>query len=78
MKKYDYVILDGPSVPGSSDVRVICNKVDGVVLVLEAGKTRKQVAVRAKQELEEAGGKLLGVVLNKRKFYIPEWIYKRL
>jgi capsular exopolysaccharide synthesis family protein len=77
-EKYDYVILDGPSVPGSSDVRVICNKVDGVVLVLEAGKTRKQVAVRAKQELEEAGGKLLGVVLNKRKFYIPEWIYKRL
>ena len=49
-----------------------------MVLVLEAGKTRKQVAVRAKQELEEAGGKLLGVVLNRRKFYIPEWIYKRL
>ena len=51
---------------------------DGVVIVIEAGKTREQVAVRAKKELEEAGGKVLGVVLNKRKFYIPEWIYKRL
>ena len=58
--------------------RVLCTKVDGVVLVIEAGKTREQVAVRAKKELEEAGGKVLGVVLNKRKYHIPEWIYKRL
>ena len=47
-------------------------------LVLEAGKTRRQVAIRARKELEEAGGKLLGVVLNKRRYYIPDWIYRRL
>lgn len=75
---FDYIILDGPPVPNFSGARVLCTKVDGVVLVIEAGKTRKQVAVRAKKELEEAGGKVLGVVLNKRKYYIPEWIYKRL
>jgi Mrp family chromosome partitioning ATPase len=57
---------------------VICAKVDGVIMVVESGKTREQVAVRAKKELEEAGGKVLGVVLNKRKFHIPEWIYRRL
>jgi capsular exopolysaccharide synthesis family protein len=77
-EKYDYVILDGPPIPSFSEARVLCTKVDGVVLVIEAGKTREQVAVRAKKELEEAGGKILGVVLNKRKYYIPEWIYKRL
>ena len=75
---YDYIILDGPPVPSFSEARVICAKVDGVVLVVEAGKTREQVAVRAKKELEEAGGKVLGMVLNRRKYYIPEWIYKRL
>jgi capsular exopolysaccharide synthesis family protein len=75
---FDYIILDGPSIPSFSEARALCTKVDGVVLVIEAGKTRKQVAVRAKKELEEAGGKVLGVVLNKRKYYIPEWIYKRL
>jgi Mrp family chromosome partitioning ATPase len=52
--------------------------VDGVLLVLEAGKTRRHVAIRAKKELEEAGGKLLGVVLNKRRYHIPERVYKRL
>jgi protein-tyrosine kinase len=76
--QFDYVILDGPPVPSFSEARVICAKVDGVIMVVESGKTREQVAVRAKKELEEAGGKVLGVVLNKRKFHIPEWIYRRL
>jgi capsular exopolysaccharide synthesis family protein len=75
---FDYVILDVPPFPSFSEARVLCRKVDGVVLVLEAGKTRKQVAVRAKQAIEAAGGNILGVVLNKRKYYIPNWIYRRL
>jgi protein-tyrosine kinase len=76
--EFDYVILDGPPLPGFSESKVICSKVDGVVMVVESGKTRKQVALRAKKEIEKAGGTVLGVVLNKRKFHIPKWIYKRL
>lgn len=76
--QFDYVILDGPPTPSFSETRVLCSKVDGVILVLHAGKTRRQVALRAKQVIEEAGGRVLGVVLNRRKFYIPAWIYKRL
>ena len=77
-ESFDYVILDAPPVPAFSESRVICGKVDGVILVVKSGKTRHQVALRVKKELQEAGGKILGVVLNKRRFYIPEWIYRRL
>jgi protein-tyrosine kinase len=77
-EKFDYVILDGPPVPAFPECLVLCAKVDGVVLVLESGKTRRQVALRARKQVEEVGGKMLGVVLNKRKYYIPEWIYRRL
>lgn len=77
-ERYDYVIFDGPPIHGSSECRVLCTKVDGVVLVIQSGKTRRQVALNAKKQLEEAGGKILGVVLNKRRFYIPEFIYRRL
>jgi len=77
-RQFDYVILDAPPVPRFSESRVVCPKVDGVIIVLGSGKTRREVAVRAKKNLEEAGGKVLGVVLNRRKFYIPNWIYKRL
>ena len=75
---FDFVILDAPPAIGFSEAKVICQKVDGVVLVLGSGTTRRQVALKAKREVEEAGGKVLGVVLNRRKFYIPTWIYERL
>lgn len=76
--EFDYVVLDGPPLPSFSESKVICNKVDGVVIVIESGKTRKQVALRAKKYIEQAGGTVLGVVLNKRKYHIPKWIYRRL
>jgi len=77
-EKFDYVILDSPPVTRFSETQTISKKVDGVILVVESGKTRRQVAERAKQDIEKAGGDLLGVVLNKRKYHIPEWIYRRL
>lgn len=77
-EEFDYVILDSAPLPNFAEARVLCEKVDGVVLVIESGKIRRQVALRAKKELEDAGAQILGVVLNKRKYYIPDWLYKRL
>ena len=77
-EEFDYVILDSAPLPSFAEARVLCEKVDGVVLVVESGKIRRQVALRAKKELEDAGAQILGVVLNKRKYHIPDWLYKRL
>ena len=77
-KKFDYIVLDGPPIPLFAESRVIGAKMDGVVLVIESGKTRRQVALTVKNQLEAAGSKILGVVLNKRRHYIPDWIYRRL
>lgn len=76
--RFDHIILAGGPYPTLPEYRAIYAKVDGVVLVIESGKTRRPVALAAKKELEEAGGRVLGVVLNRRKYYIPGWIYKRL
>ena len=77
-ESFDYVIVDAPPITVFSETRMLCNKVDGIILVLEFGKTRKQVAQKVKQELEAAGGNFLGLIINKRKYYIPKWIYDRL
>ena len=77
-EKFHYVILDSPPVNSYGESTVIASKVDGVIMVLESDKTRQQVAIRAKEEMEKAGANVLGVILNKRKHYIPEWIYTRL
>lgn len=74
----DWVLFDAPPVNQFDEGLALSGKVDGVVMVLQAEKTRWEVAQAAKQRVEESGGKVLGVVLNKRKFYIPKWIYKTL
>ncbi len=75
---FDLVIVDSPPATASPDGIAISRHVDGVVLVLEAEKTRLPVAVKAKETIEKHGGKLLGVVFNKRRYYIPDFIYRRL
>jgi Mrp family chromosome partitioning ATPase len=72
------VLLDAAPIGNYPDPQIICPKVDGVIMVITAGKTRRQVAQRVKKEIEDAGGRILGVVINRRKYYIPAWIYKRL
>lgn len=74
----DWVLFDGPPVNHFDEGLALSGKVDGVVMVLQAEKTRWEVAQAAKQRLEDSGGKVLGVVLNKRKFYIPKWLYRTL
>lgn len=75
---YSLVLIDGPSVLATADTLFLAPLVDGVVFVVEAGKTRRQVVSLAQERLQHAGAKTLGVVLNRRRFYIPRWIYRRI
>lgn len=76
--RFDFVILDAPPVTLYPDSINLCSKVDGVIFVVEAEKTRWEAAQEAKERLRAAGAKILGGVLSKRKYYIPQAIYKRL
>jgi capsular exopolysaccharide synthesis family protein len=75
---FDFVIIDAAPIGESSDAFALCQFADGVVLVLEAGKTRKETARVAESNLRAAGIPILGGVLNKRTFPIPEFLYSRL
>jgi len=75
---FDLILVDTPPVSQSPHALAICQKVDGVVMVIEAEKTREPVAESVKHKITKAGGNILGVVLNKRRYYIPTNIYSRL
>ena len=70
-ERFNYVVLAAPPVPSFSECRVLCARVDGVVLVLESGKTGRQVALRAKKQLVETEDKLLGVILDRTRALNP-------
>jgi Mrp family chromosome partitioning ATPase len=72
------VILDLPPVSESVVGPALAKAVDGVVLVVEAERTRSQSVRATHKTLQMYGGNVLGVVLNKRRFHIPEVVYRRL
>lgn len=66
-KQYDMVVFDTPPVLAVTDAQVLANQCDGTILVVASGSTDKDSAVKAKELLEAAKAKLLGVVLNRKK-----------
>jgi capsular exopolysaccharide synthesis family protein len=76
--EFDYVLLDGPPVNLYADTALLGKLADGVVLVVQANSTHREVARKAKESLEGAKVRLLGAVLNKRTFPIPESLYRKL
>jgi capsular exopolysaccharide synthesis family protein len=75
---YDWIIIDSPPVTSYPDVATIAAAAGGAILVVEAEKTRQEVVEEAKRVLEVSGVDLLGAVLNKRRYHIPNFIYRRL
>jgi non-specific protein-tyrosine kinase len=72
--QFDFIVVDGPPVNSYADASVLATKVDGVILVVEADQTPVVEAENAKRQLGKVGARILGVVLNRRRSYIPKII----
>jgi Mrp family chromosome partitioning ATPase len=77
-ERYDLILIDSIPASVSPDGIEIARRVDGVILVVEAEKTRWPVVESLKERILNGGGNILGIVLNKRRLHIPDAIYKRL
>ena len=67
-EKADVVLFDAPPIIAVTDAAVLSSKVDGVLLVINAGKTKREHAQRAKALLEKVNARLVGAVLNNVPF----------
>jgi len=76
--EFDYVLVDAPPVNLYADAILLGQLADGVVLVVQANSTRRETARKVKETLQAAKVNLLGTVLDKRTFPIPEPFYRRL
>ena len=73
---FDYFLLSAAI--GDSDMPSLCNLCEAAVLVITANVTRREAAVKAKEQLLRQKVTLLGTVLDQRTMPIPESIYRRL
>jgi non-specific protein-tyrosine kinase len=60
----DIVLFDAPPVAAVTDAALLASKLDGVLLVVSAGQTKREHALRAKELLEKINVRLVGTVLT--------------
>ncbi|MDF2926678.1 MAG: capsular biosynthesis protein [Paenibacillaceae bacterium] len=64
--RYDVLIIDAPPAGAVSDALVLSSKCDGVLMVIDSGKVRREQALKVKASFEHVKARMLGVVLNNR------------
>lgn len=60
----DVVLIDSPPLLAVSDALPLTSLVDGVVLVVRAGVTQRRALLRAKEQLDRAGARVVGILVN--------------
>jgi len=63
-EKYDHVLIDSPPLINVTDPIILSTLVQGVILVVHGGQSRRTIVARARRELANVGAKIFGVVLN--------------
>ncbi len=76
--EFDYAVIHAPPAGTSGEAETLAQLTDGLVLVVEAHRTRRVSARAIQQKLQAAHVPILGAVLSGRTFPIPERLYRRL
>ena len=75
---FKYVLIDCHSVNITTSLTLMAELVDGVVIIAAAGQTRRDEIQRMERVVEMAQGKMLGFILNKRRYPVPRWLYEKI
>lgn len=77
-KQSSLILFDMPPVNELVSQSLPLADLDGLLLVVEAERSRRPAVQRAMSQLQRAGAKIEGVILNKRKTHVPNWLYNRI
>lgn len=74
-KNFTHIVIDSPPIASFTDGVLIAAMVDGVLLVVHAGKSSRGIVRRSRQLLQEVGAKIFGVVLNNANLRSQDGYY---
>jgi MinD-like ATPase involved in chromosome partitioning or flagellar assembly len=77
-RDFSFVIVDFAATQSSDETAIESQHCHGVLFVVDPEHTRWHSALRAVRTLTDAGTRVVGAVLNKRRFPIPGWLYRTL
>jgi hypothetical protein len=75
-EEFDHVLISAPPIASQTASTLMGQLADGIVLVVEANRTRRDSLRQIQEDLEVARVKLLGAVLDQRTYPIPKFLYR--
>lgn len=73
-----FAVFDLPPLSAGVTAERLSAMMDYVILIVESERVRWQTVREAQRRITAAGANLLGAVLNKRRYHIPAWLYRRI
>lgn len=74
--RFDTVLFDAPPVMSVTDPGVLGSQTDGVLMVVQAGRTQRASVQHAEQLLSQAHARVLGYIITNVEYHLPEYIYR--
>ena len=74
-KHFDYIVLDTPPLQAVSDAQILSTKVDGSIIVVRAGVTKKDAVNNAVSIIKKVNGDIIGTVLNAAEYKKDKYYY---
>lgn len=74
--QFDIALYDSPAINRHVDAQILSTRMDGVLLVIRSDRSKRDEVVTAKNEINSAGGKLIGAVMNDFRNPIPSFFRK--
>lgn len=75
---YGMAFYDSPATNRYVDAHLLSKLMDGVLLVIRSGRSKRDEVFAAKSEINSGGGKLIGAIVNDFRNPIPSFLYRRL
>jgi polysaccharide biosynthesis transport protein len=74
-ESFTHIVIDSPPAISFTDASILSTMVDGVMLVVHGGRSSRAVVRRAKQQLQDVGAHIFGIVLNNVKLEGMDYYY---
>ncbi|MDW0108872.1 CpsD/CapB family tyrosine-protein kinase [Sporosarcina aquimarina] len=74
--EFDLLVFDAPPLLSVADAQILSNECDGTILVVDTGSTEKDSALKAKETLQSANARILGVLMNNYALAKDHYYYQ--
>lgn len=74
--RFDYIFIDSPPVMNVTDACLLSAMADGAILVIQAGRTQRDLIHHSENRLSQARAKTLGYVMTNVEYHLPQYLYR--